>query len=291
MIYYILLIIVQILFGVNFVASKVVVTSWSPFAFASLRFMASGLIILLALRLTGRSIVLKKEHWKMTLILAFVGFSFSQSCFLYGLSLTTATNTALISSTIPLFIFLINRFRGVGSWSKTKLIGLMLSFVGVLVLRKIETFSLSDAGMWGDLLVLGACSSLALMISLSSDYFQKVNPIIGSAHMFWLGGLFLLPLWLIEGLPLPINPDASFYNSLLFSIIGATCLTYLFNNIALKKVDSDVVGLFIFLQPIVASIFAYVTLGTQIQARSLGAFLLILIGVNLVIKKSKSRLI
>ncbi len=288
MIYYILLIIVQILFGVNFVASKIVVTSWSPFAFASLRFMASGVIILLVLKLMGKSIVLKKEHWKSTFILAFVGFSLSQSCFLYGLSLTTATNTALISSTIPLFIFLINRFRGVGSWSKTKLIGLIVSFIGVLVLRKIENFSLSDQGMLGDLLVLAACSSLAMMISLSSDYFQKVDPIIGSAHMFWVGGLLLLPLWLMNGFTFPVDAPAGFYSSLLFSIIGATCLTYLFNNIALKRVDSDVVGLFIFLQPIVAAIFAYMTLGTQIEMRSLGAFLLILIGVNLVIKKPKA---
>jgi drug/metabolite transporter (DMT)-like permease len=287
MIYYILLFIVQILFGVNFVASKVVVTSWSPFAFASLRFMVSGVVILLALKVLGKSITLKKEYWKNTLILAFIGFSFSQSCFLYGLSMTTSTNTALISSTIPLFIFLINRFRGVGSWSKTKLIGLMISFIGVLVLRKIETFSLSDSGMWGDLLVLGACSSLAVMISFSSDYFQKVDPIIGSAHMFWVGGLFLLPLWFMDGFSFPVNASASFYGSLLFSIIGATCLTYLFNNIALKRVDSDVVGLFIFLQPIVAAIFALVTMNTQIEMRSLGAFILILIGVNLVIKKPK----
>ena len=64
MIYYILLIFVQILFGVNFVASKIVVSAWSPFAFASLRFFASGVIILVVLKLLGKSITLKKEYWK-----------------------------------------------------------------------------------------------------------------------------------------------------------------------------------------------------------------------------------
>jgi drug/metabolite transporter (DMT)-like permease len=287
MIYYLLLLVVQVLFGINFVASKVVVTHWSPFAFACWRFLLSGLIILIFLKLTGKSIALERQYWKRLAFLALTGFSFSQSFFLHGLSLTTSTNTALIGSTIPLFIFLINRIRGQGTWSKRKVTGLLLSFIGVLVLRKFENFSLSDQTLVGDLFILFACFFLSLMISLSGDFFKKVDPMVGSAHMFCLGGIFLLPLWLTSSPMLPIDVPTIFYPSLSFSIIGATCLTYLFNNIALKKVDSDVVGLFIFLQPVVAAVVAYFAFDQIITQRSVIAFFMILAGVLLVVKSKK----
>lgn len=287
MIYYVLLLIVQILFGVNFVASKVVVTHWTPFAFACWRFLISGFIILVVLKLMSRSISLAKEHWKQLAFLSFTGFSLSQSFFLFGLSLTTPTNTALISSTIPLFVFVINRYRGAGTWSHQKGFGLLLSFTGVLILRKIENFSLSDQTLWGDTLILLACSTLAAMISYSSDFFKKVDPLVGSAHMFWVGGFFLIPLWLIAKPVIPSGVPPIFYPSLAFSIIGATCLTYLFNNIALRKVESDVVGLFIFLQPVVAAVMSYFVFDQMITPRSMLAFVIIMLGVLLVIRDPK----
>lgn len=288
MVNYLLLIFVQVLFGLNFVASKIVVGSWSSVGFAAWRFLISGIFLLIFLKLRGKSLALDRKYWKDLVLLAVVGFSISQSCFLWGLKNTTATNTALISSTIPVFVFIINRFRKIGKWTLLKVVGLVLSFLGVLILRKIEDFSLSNASFVGDLFVLAACATLGWLISMSKDFYSKVPPLLGSAHMFWIGGLVLLPAWLLLAEPLVPEFTGAFLPALLYSIFGATCLTYLLNNIVLTKVDSDVVGLFIFLQPVVASVFSLFFLGEVFTLRMAISFALIGLGVLLVIKKDRT---
>lgn len=283
--YYALLTLVQVLFGLNFVASKIVVGTWSAVGFASWRFIISSLFLLIYLKIRGKSLILERKYWKPLFLLALVGFSISQSCFLWGLKHTTAANTALISSTIPVFVFIINRLRKIGTWSKLKVIGLSLSFLGVLILRNVEDFSLSNESFVGDLFVLLACASLGWLISYSKDFYSKVNPLLGSAHMFWLGGLLLIPAWLIFSEPLIPTMEPRFIFALLYSIFGATCLTYLLNNIVLTKVDSDVVGLFIFLQPVVASVVAIAFLGEVLTIRMAISFFLIATGVLFVVRK------
>lgn len=283
--YYALLTLVQILFGLNFVASKIVVGNWSAFGFAAWRFIISGVFLLVYLKLRGRSLKLGKEFWKPLFLLALVGFSISQSLFLWGLQHTTAANTALISSTIPVFVFIINRIRKIGAWSGWKAFGLLLSFAGVLILRNVEDFSFSNESFVGDLFVMGACASLGWLISYSKDFYGKVPPLLGSAHMFWLGGILLIPVWLIFSQPLIPVFETQFVWALVYSIFGATCLTYLLNNIVLTKVDSDVVGLFIFLQPVVASTVAVSFLGEVFSLRMGLSFLLIALGVLFVVRK------
>jgi drug/metabolite transporter (DMT)-like permease len=282
---YALLILVQVLFGLNFVASKIVVSNWSAFGFASWRFIISGLFLLIYLKLRGSSLKLERVHWRPLFMLSLIGLSFSQSCFLWGLKNTTATNTALISSTIPVFVFIINRLRSIGTWSKGKVIGLSLSFLGVLILRNVEDFSLSNQSFVGDLFVLLACASLGWLISMSKDFYTSVPALLGSAHMFWLGGFLLLPAWLFLSEPLIPGVTGQFLPALLYSIFGATCLTYLLNNIVLTKVDSDVVGLFIFLQPVVATTVAVFFLGEVFTLRMAMSFFLIASGVLIVVRK------
>ena len=283
--YYALLTLVQVLFGLNFVASKIVVGTWSAVGFASWRFIVSGVFLLIYLKLRGKSLSLEKKYWKNLVFLAVIGFSISQSCFLWGLKNTTAANTALISSTIPVFVFIINRLRKIGTWSAYKIVGLGLSFFGVLILRKVEDFSFSNQSFVGDLFVLAACASLGWLISMSKDFYSKVPPLLGSAHMFWVGGVLLLPAWFAFSQPLVPAFAGNFLPALLYSIFGATCLTYLLNNIVLTKVDSDVVGLFIFLQPVVASSVAVTFLGEVFTMRMGLSFLLIALGVVLVVRK------
>lgn len=285
MVYYGLLTFVQVLFGLNFVASKIVVGTWSAVGFASWRFIVSGVVLLLFLKARGKSLSLERTQWKSLFMLALVGFSLSQSCFLWGLKNTTAANTALISSTIPVFLFIINRLRKIGTWSVFKVLGLTLSFCGVLVLRKVEDFSFSNQSFVGDLFVLAACASLGWLISMSKDFYSKVEPLVGSAHMFWVGGSILLPAWYFFSEPLIPAFTGNFLPAVLYSIFGATCLTYLLNNIVLTKVDSDVVGLFIFLQPVVASSVAVTFLGEVFTMRMGFSFLMIAIGVLFVIRK------
>jgi drug/metabolite transporter (DMT)-like permease len=70
-------------------------------------------------------------------------------------------------------------------------------------------------------------------------------------------------------------------------IIGATFGTYLLNPLALNKLKASTVGIFIYLQPVIAGLFA-LSMGVDfIDAVKIGAMLIIFLGVYLVTLKTK----
>jgi drug/metabolite transporter (DMT)-like permease len=75
--------------------------------------------------------------------------------------------------------------------------------------------------------------------------------------------------------------------SVLFVVIGATFFTYLLNPLAISKLKASTVGVFVYLQPVIAGIFALSTGADFIDAVKIGAMLLIFLGVFLVTKKPK----
>ena len=80
-----------------------------------------------------------------------------------------------------------------------------------------------------------------------------------------------------------LNFDAIW--KLLFVVIGTTVLTYLFNIYALKRLSPSTIGAFIYLQPLLAALFAILAGADALTPMRVGAAVLIFIGVFLSTRK------
>ncbi len=285
------LIFIQVLFGINFVTSKVVVGSISPYWFACIRFFASGIFLWIYLKLSGfkyKGGDLKS--WGQMALLALVGVAFSQTLFLTGLQHTTSINTSIISTTIPIFALIISWLRGQISINKKTILGFIFALVGVMLLKKIEDYSFNNTAFTGDIMILFACFFLAVFICYSKDFFMKHPPLWGTTYMFLFGGIYLIPFALNESVIFPpFSWESSFYPCIVFAILGGTLLTYFLNNWALTKVDPARVSLFINLQPVVASVLAWYWLGEFFGWRELLSIVLIVIGMRLALKNEQKK--
>src|SRR5690606_12287956 len=76
--------------------------------------------------------------------------------------------------------------------------------------------------------------------------------------------------------------------AMLFVIVATTFLTYLFNIFALKQLSPSTVGVFIYLQPVVATIFAILAGADTLDALMVGAASMIFLGVFLSTRKPKN---
>ena len=74
---------------------------------------------------------------------------------------------------------------------------------------------------------------------------------------------------------------------LAFVVIGTTFLTYLLNVFALKELKASTVGVFMYLQPPIAIVFAIIVGSDSLTFVKVVATLLIFAGVYLVSKKPK----
>jgi len=277
------LITVQVLFGVNYVLSKIVVTAMPPMVWASFRAIVSALGLFLIARLSGRTSPRLNRDFLLPLFgYALLGVVINQSCFLVGIRYTTATNGAILTSLIPVFTLLFVSLAGHEPLTIPKILGFISALAGVLILRRVEELSLSDQTLLGDSLMVINCMSYALFLTLGRKFLMKHDPLWTTAWLFLYGSLGItavsLPYW--GGFHWP-EMTSELVGSMIFGILGATLLTYLLNTWALARAKSSAVALFIYLQPVVASTLAWYYFDETITPRTIGSCVLIFLGVML----------
>ena len=282
---YFILILIQVLFGINFPASKVIVTYIDPILWSNIRFIISGILLMLITILCKRPHpVINKEFIFGILSLSILGMGLGQGLFLVGLKFTTSINSAVIITSIPILTLLIVVLRGQESLSFLRIIGFISAFLGVLFMRDLSNISFSNQTLIGDLFVFVAAFCFALYLSLGKSFFIKYDNMWSTAWMFLVAGLLMLPFNVFKFQSLnEVDFNQTLISCCLFSIIGATLLTYYLNNWALKRVSSGLVAIFIYLQPIVAGLISYFFLDEEVTFRLIICSMLILTGLVLTI--------
>lgn len=274
------LVLTQFFFGINYIASKYILVQVNPIDWGMIRFGMAGFFLL-----TSAALFHKKNrkpfatgisYWVGLIILSFLGIALAQLSFLVGISKSSATNAAIMSSLIPIFTLSIVLISGREKLTWTKAWGILLSFMGVLILRNGEDFRLSNETFVGDLILLGSTFVVALYIVYCKTFFQKYDHWWSTGLMFIVALIITVPfgtnvfeLW--ERIPL--NP--LMFSVMMISIVFGTLLTYFLSNWAIIHTESSNVSHFIYLQPIIVSILAWPLLGEILTVRKIIAILLI----------------
>jgi drug/metabolite transporter (DMT)-like permease len=284
------LIAIQVLFGINFVTAKIVVSALPPLLWASLR------IILAAIFMIGACFALKRKHpegglkFFLPLIpFALLGAVINQGALLLGLHYTTATNSSVISTLIPIFTLIIVTLRGQEKFTVKRGMGFTLALIGVLILRKIEQLTLSDQTVLGDALVIVSCLSTALFFSYGKKFSQSYDRLWTTAWMFIYGSI---------GLTLLALPDYIHFHSpaltptllacMTFTVLGGTLLTYFLTVWTLAQAPPSLVAIFTYVQPVVTAALAWAWLDQPPTARTVFSSLLIFAGLLLALSKTAS---
>lgn len=276
-----ILIFIQVLFGVNFPASKVIVTDMDPILWSNLRFLLAGIAMgLLSLAFRRKHPALNKEFLVPVTILSILGMALGQGLFLVGLRYTTSINSAILITCIPILTLLVVVLRKQEELTFNKLIGFVMSFMGVILMRDITSFRLDNTTLLGDVLVFSAALCFALYLSFGKKFFMKYDNMWATTWMFLVSGVLMSFFNLTKFQELgDKNFSNIFMMCALFSIFGATLLTYFLNNWALKRASSGNVAIFIYLQPVVAGLIGFFFLDEVITVRMMICSVLILTGL------------
>ncbi|MEK6579266.1 MAG: DMT family transporter [Bdellovibrionota bacterium] len=285
------LLVVQLLFGLNYVISKVVVGSFPPLLWASFRVIVSAVVMICVALASGRKHPkVSGEFFGKLVLFSLLGIILNQGSFLLGLKYTTSTNSAVLNTLIPIFTLVIVTVRGQEPLTSKRALGFVCAFVGVLAIRKVENFSFSDSTLIGDLLTMFNCLCYAFFLSYSKKFLEKHDSVWTTAWLFIYGSvgltLIALPDWIHFKLP-PI--DEQLLACMTFAILGGTLLTYFLSLWALARIRAtSTVALFVYLQPVVATAFAWAWKGELITSRTALSSFLIFCGMLLALTPGKS---
>lgn len=275
------LISVQVLFAVHYVAAKVLLAAVPAPAWAALRVLGAAALFLAIYVARGPRRVGWRDHRELAL-LALLGIVINQVCFIEGLSRTTPSHSALINTTIPvltlLFAILLRRERP----RRGGLAGIVVAMAGVLTLLRVDRLDWGAEWLAGDLLTQINAASFSLFLVLSRGTIRRVGATAATAGLLTWGALGVS----LYGGRSVATLDPAVFDARILALAGyivafATVGTYLLNSWALARVESSEVALFIYLQPVLAAALSVLFLGERITGRLVAASLLVFLGVLL----------
>jgi len=280
------LVAVQVFFGLHYNAARYIMTYMPPRAWATLR-IVSAAALLMAFVVATRRRKLPREPKDLAAIALFsiFGVVINQVFFVEGLSRTATSHSAVINTSIPVATLLIAILMGRERVTPLKLSGIALSLCGVLYLIGHSGLNLGSGVMLGDLLTLVNGLSYSFFLVISKPILSRHSSLAVTAELLAFGavGITLLGLPQVAALDLAAVPATVWWVAA-FVVVFSTVGAYILNAWALKRVESSLVALFIYLQPLIASTIAVVFQGEPLGMETLVAAALIFGGVGLALR-------
>lgn len=279
---------VQVFFAVHYLAAKAVVEVVPPRAWAFARVAAAAAVLLLLNRIYRPGVRIPPKDVGKIALFALAGVVFNQICFTEGIHRTTPAHSALINTLIPVSTYLFALLFRTEALSLRKGAGLALAFGGILVLLRVHDFAFGERWVRGDLLTLLNACSFGLFLVVSRDLVRRYPPLTVTAYMMAWGALGIGIVGGGEFVRFDWGSvTIGLAGVMIWIVLFATVVNYLLNYYALARVESSTVALFIYLQPLLATILS-VALGREhLTGRFLASAGLVFAGVFLVARAPK----
>lgn len=282
---HIALFLVALIYGANYSIAKLVMDDnyIQPFGFIVFRVL-SGMGLFWFFHLVFVREKVKREDIPMLLLCAFFGVAVNQMCFFMGLKYTTPINASLIMTTTPILVLVTSAILIKEKITFQKMIGIALGAIGAIILiSKGGSFSLQQDQLLGDALIFTNAMSYGIYLVLVKKLMLKYHPITVVKWVFTFSIFMVLPFGWNDVKAIEWSTfTPTIWFAFAYVLIAVTFLAYLFNAFALKIVNPSVASIYIYLQPLFASIIALTMGKDDLGGVKILAGILIFAGVFLV---------
>lgn len=282
------LILVQLLFGTFPVVGKFVLQTFPALGIVAFRISGAAVLLYFMQRFRGKLKLERKSDYARYAFFSLLGVVLNQILYVSGLSLTTATNTALLAVLIPVFAVVISTIFGYEKITLLKIAGIALAAGGVIYLIDPSRASFSSQTTQGDLLIVLNSFFYAWYVAISRDTFARNGALRSIVWILIFGAVMSLPFGFYA------MQDVDFaavgwqtWAAMAFIIVFPTAGAYFFNAWAMARVQPSTVVVYVYLQPLIGTFLAITLLGEEWKSRILVAMILIFAGVFLVTRKRK----
>ncbi len=277
------------IYGLNYVIAKGIMPDFlMPRAIIFIRVITTVVVFWLLHFLLPSERVERRDHIKFALSAIF-GVAINQILFFEGLNLSTPINASIIITVIPVLILVFAHFILKERITGMKVAGIVLGASGaLLVILSAGSGDFKLNTMLGNLMIFINALSWALYLVLIKPLMEKYDSFTVMKWVFLYGLVIVTPFTFrsfyisdLDAIPFSI------WMSVAFVVFGATILAYFLNNYSLKTVSPSVNGIYIYLQPLIASVVAVLLGKDDISATDVIAAVLIMAGVYLVTRRKK----
>lgn len=279
-----------VFWGISYIAIKVVLKELEPVEMISIRFLLAAPTLYLIIRYKR----LKMWPLPMKGKLIFAAFVVFLHFWVMatGMKETSASNTAWILTTAPIFIALLSWVYLKEKFNLSQWFGLLLAVAGVFALvynGKIE--NLGWLRTRGDVIVLGSCVTWAIYTVGTRELTARINPLVATFWMVCIAGLVFVPwTFATSGFDRFLHLQMNTVISLVFLGIFCLAIAFWLWSEGLARQTAAEVGVYLYVEPLVTMIGAWVLLSERITVWLILGAILISVGVWVSEKQGKVQL-
>lgn len=258
------LLLVTLIWGVNFSVVKAALDHLAPLAFNALRFPLAGLALYVLLRARGPLTLPERADVPKIVALGLLGNVAYQLFFIHGVDGTFAGNASLLLSTTPAWTIVLATLRGQERQGWQAWLGVAATVAGMVavVLGGQQRVALGGSTLTGDLLCAFGAVVWAVYTVESRSLIRRYGALRLTAWTLWAGGAVLVVL----GLPFVARADLGGLSAGAWAGVGyagvfAIGLAYLLWYRGIHQIGSTRTAIYSNLVPVIALAAAWLWLG------------------------------
>jgi len=252
------LFVVNAIYGINYVVAKGLMPQvLGASGFILLRVLGAGALFWLL-----RSWRPERVAWSdagRLFLCALFGVALNQLMFFHGLMRTAPINASIIMVATPILVLVLSGVLIGERITRMKVLGVLLGAAGALALILLKPKGgASGATILGDAFILINATSYGLYLVLVKPLMRKYTAVTVMSWCFLIGLVLVAPFGLSELLAVEWRAQSSaVVAAMAFVVVMVTFVAYLLNTWALGVVSPSVVGIYVYMQPVLAALITW----------------------------------
>jgi drug/metabolite transporter (DMT)-like permease len=323
---WLILVFTWIIIASTYLAIKISIDTIPPLLMSGIRYTISGIMLFFIFKIYSLEIFDKKrkqtekieiltnqqkknkpnliqiincrKQWKDAIIIGISLIVVGQGLLAYDEQYLSSDITALLFSTVPIWVISIGKFYYNLKLNKYTLLGIIAGSIGLVILIYPsfeamlfggQTNSTNENNIFGISILLIAAISWAIGSLYSHKADLPNNILISTGMMLLAGGLFLLVFSMIIGEFNILNVSkfsTSSILSLIYLVVVGTSGWLGFFWI-LRNTTATLANTFAYVSPVIAVFLGWIILDEYINIRIIIATIVIIVGVILIVNKNK----
>jgi drug/metabolite transporter (DMT)-like permease len=271
---------VMVLWGLNFIVVKAALAALPPVGFTFLRFVLASITLFVLLRWREGSVGLPRRDLVAICALGALGFGIYQILWTTGLTSVPAGDSALLIASTPVLVAFLAVVAGSDALTPAKLVGGMVSFVGVaIVIASGHGLSLGSS-IAGEATTLLAALCWSVYLAFGAPFLGRYSPLRATAWATVAGTIVLAPVAVVQlasagltGVPLDV------VGAVLYSGFLAAGVSNVVVQNGVRVIGPTRTAALQFLVPALAVVFAALLLAEPIRPGQVVGGIVIVAGV------------
>jgi drug/metabolite transporter (DMT)-like permease len=255
----------QLMGALAFPTAKYGLIEIEPFTFAFYRFVASSIVLLVIVRFRGNKRPVEKKDYLKIIGLGFLIIPLNQAAYLYGQKLTAAGHGSLLFATVPIWIFLGALIFLKEKFNIRRALGVVLGLIGVIMIMASGAIEIGTDYLLGDLIILLAVIVWAGYTIFGKPLVLKYGAFRVTAYALASGSAMYFPFGLYRALIFDYSKaSVGAWISVFYMAFGVSIVAYVLWYWLLKYMEATRIAVYHNIQPVIATLVAFIFLGEPI---------------------------